>query len=93
MKNRLQGVSIPGLSQEVFDKVLDAFKSKPIKDSDTLIAIGRRAGREEVVEFLRQFVSDSYVSGDQKDIDIQTQEYSPTQRLFKDIRPNRTSDV
>lgn len=89
MTNRLHGVSTPDISQHFFDKLLEAFKPRKIKDNDTLIAIGREAGKQEVIEFIRQYVSDSYISGDQKDIDIKNQEYSPTQRLFKGIKPNK----
>ena len=87
MENRrLHGVTIPHMTKEAFDKVEAAFRMKPIKDDATLISIGRQEGHREVIEYLRQFVSESYISGDQKDIDIQEQEYKPSQRLFKNMQ-------
>ena len=77
------------ISQHLYDKVVDAFKPKAIKDTDTLIAIGRQAGRQEVLDFLYKYITEGYISGDQKDIDIKTQEYKPAQRLFRGLTPNR----
>lgn len=89
-KTKLYSASaLPGITQHLYDKVLAAFKPRPIKDNDTLIAIGRQAGRQEVIDFLYKYITEGYISGDQKDIDIKTQEYSPTQRLLKGIQPNR----
>lgn len=77
------------ISQSLYDKVVSAFKSRPIKDTDTLIAVGRQAGRQEVLDFLYKHITEGYVSGDQRDIDIKTQEYKPSQRLFRGVLPNR----
>ena len=77
------------ISQHLYDKVVQAFKPKPIKDNDTLIAIGRQAGRQDVLDFLYKYITEGYISGDQQDVDIKTQEYKPAQRLFRGLTPNR----
>ena len=89
-KTKLHAASLsPSISQHLYDKVVAAFKPKPIKDNDTLIAIGRQAGRQDVLDFLYKYITEGYISGDQQDVDIKTQEYKPSQRLFKGVLPNR----
>lgn len=82
MTNRIQAAIIPPISKELYDQVVAAFRDEPVKDSDTLIQIGRNAGRQEVIRFLRRYVNERVISGNIEDI-TPKQKLSFFQRLFR----------
>lgn len=86
MQELVRGVSIPDMSVEAFLKTKTAFTPKKITDDMTLIAVGREAGRQEVIAFLERFVSESKISGNPKDLDRDDQELGYFQRLFRNVR-------
>lgn len=46
---------IPPVSKEFVTHLEAVFRPRPVKDDDTLIAIGRSAGRQEVIDFIKRF--------------------------------------
>lgn len=63
------GITIPPISRVFYEHVAATFRPRPALDNDTLIAIGRNAGRQEVIEFMKRFVAGSTIIGDPEAIE------------------------
>lgn len=82
-KTDIVAVSIPPVSREFVTYVKQTFRPRPIKDEDTLIAIGRQAGRQEVVDFIERFAQGgTQITGDPKALETQ-QNLNFFQDMFK----------
>ena len=65
---KLTAIASQPISQELLDKIVTAFPYKPVKDDDSLIAIGREAGRKEVVDFVKRHATTRTISGNPDDL-------------------------
>ena len=65
---KLQALAVLPISQDLLDKMIRAFPVKSVKDDDSLIAIGREAGKQEVVEFIKRHAVTRNFSGNPDDL-------------------------
>lgn len=79
--SKIETITIPPISLDFLEKLERAFVNQPVKDTDTLIKIGRNAGRQEVINFIQQHVRTRRVSGNPDDL-VRPQRLSFLQRLL-----------
>lgn len=60
----LKAFTSPPITTEVWEAIKQAFPIQPVKDDDSLIAIGREAGRQDVVNYLHRYIKDSDILGE-----------------------------
>lgn len=65
---KLRAVTATKISQEFLDEILNAFRQHKIKDTDSIRTIYRRAGQQDVIEFIKSRLSRKVVSGDPDEI-------------------------
>lgn len=83
---KIRKSDVPLVNELLLENLRQVFRDNPVKDDDSLIAIGRNAGRQEVIQYVSTLVRRMTISGDPEDL-IRHEQEPPSRRLIKSLFP------